>query len=68
MIPKIGHKGKGSLYPITERRISELIPVLGSQPAGAVSRKPGGRLTLVSAMPAVTFAILKRAATDFAAW
>ena len=27
-------KGKGSLYSITERRVPELIPVLGSQPAG----------------------------------
>jgi len=25
---------KGSLYSITERRVSDLIPVLGSQPAG----------------------------------
>jgi len=29
-------KGKGSPYSITERRIPELIPVLGSQPAGDV--------------------------------
>ena len=28
--------------------------MLGSQPAGDVSRKPGGRLPLLSAMPAVT--------------
>jgi len=27
-------KGKGSPYSITERRVPELIPVLGSQPAG----------------------------------
>ena len=27
-------KGKSSLYSITERRVPELIPVLGSQPAG----------------------------------
>jgi len=26
-------KGKGSPYSITERRVLELIPVLGSQPA-----------------------------------
>ena len=32
----------------------ELIPVLGSQPAGDVSHKPGGRLPLLSARPAVT--------------
>jgi len=32
-------KGKGSPYSITERRV----PVLGSQTAGDVSHKPGGR-------------------------
>ena len=37
-------KGTGSPYAITERRVPELIPVLGSQPAGDVSHKPGGRL------------------------
>jgi len=40
------------------RRVPELIPVLGSQPAGDVSHKPGGRLSLLSARPAVTPAIL----------
>ena len=45
-----------------------LIPVLGRQPAGDVSHKPGGRLPLISARPAVTPATLKRAATIFAAW
>ena len=45
----------------------ELIPVLGSQPAGDVSHKPGGRLPLLSARPAVILATLKRAATSFAA-
>ena len=35
-------------------RVPELIPVLGSQPAGGVSHKPGGRLPLLSARPAVT--------------
>jgi len=59
---------KGSPYSITERRVPELIPDLGSQPAGDVSHKPGGRLPLVSAMRAVTPATLKRAATNFAAW
>jgi len=29
-------KGKGSPYSIAERRVPELIPVLGSQPAGDV--------------------------------
>jgi len=60
--------GKGSPYSITERRVPELIPVLGSQPAGDVSHKPGGRLPLLSTRPAVTLATLKRAATSFAAW
>ena len=36
-------KGKGSPYSITERRVAELISVLGSQPAGDVSHKPGDR-------------------------
>jgi len=59
---------KGSPYSITERRVPELIPVLDSQPAGDVSHKPGGRLPLLSARPAVTPATLKRPATNFAAW
>ena len=69
-----GHKrlppknGKGSPYSITERRVPELIPVLGSQPAGDVSHKPGGTLPLLSARPAVTPVALKRAAASFAAW
>ena len=60
---------KGSPYSIAERRVLELIPVLGSQPAGDVNRKPpDGRLPLLSARPAVTLATFKRAATNFAAW
>jgi len=59
---------KGSQYSITERRVPELIPVLGSQPAGDVSHKRGGRLPLLSAKPPVTPATLNRAATNFAAW
>ena len=59
---------KGSLYSITERRVPGLIPVLGSQPAGDVSHKPGGMLPLLSARPAVIPATLNRAATNFAAW
>jgi len=43
-------------HSITERRVPELIPVLGSQPAGDMSHKPGGRLPLLSARPAVTLA------------
>ena len=60
-------KGKGSPHSITERRVLELIPVFGSQPAGDVSHKPGGRLPLLSARPAVTPATLEKAATNFAA-
>ena len=59
---------KGSPYSIIERRVPELIPVLGSQPAGGVSQKPGGRLPLLSARLAVTPATPKKAATNFAAW
>ena len=61
-------EGKGSSYLITERRVPELIPVLGSQPGGDASHKPNGRLPLLSAMAAVNPATLKRAATNFAAW
>ena len=60
-------KGKGSPYSITERRVPELIPVLGSQPESDVSHKPGGRLPLLSARPSVTPATLKTAATNCAA-
>ena len=60
-------KGKVSPYSTAERRVPELIPVLGSQPSGDVSHKPGGRLPLLSARPAVTDAT-QRAATNFAAW
>jgi len=41
-------KGKGSPYSIAEHRVPELIPVLGSRPAGDASHKPGGRLPLLS--------------------
>jgi len=61
-------KGKGSPHSIAERRVPELIPVFGSQPAGDVSHKPSGRLPLLSARPAVTLATLKRAAINFASW
>ena len=60
-------KRKGSPYSTAERRVPEPIPVLGSQPAGDVSHKPGGRRPLLSARPAVTLATLKGAATNFAA-
>ena len=52
----------------TEHRVPGLIPVIGSQPAGDVCHKPGGRLPLLSARPAVTPEPLKRAAANFAAW
>jgi len=59
---------KGSPYSTAERRVPEMIPVLGSQPAGDVSHKPSGRLPLLSARPAVTLATIKRAAKNYAAW
>jgi len=40
-------KGKRSPYSITERTVPELIRVLGSQPAGDLSHKPGGRLIVI---------------------
>jgi len=46
-------KGKGSPYSIAERRVPELITVLGSQPAGDMSHKHCGRLPLLSTRPAV---------------
>jgi len=61
-------KKKSCPYSITERRVPELIPVLGSQHACDMSHKPGVRLPLLSARPAVTPTTLKRAATNFAAW
>ena len=67
-ILQTGLREKGNPYSITERRVPELIPVLGSQPAGDVSHKPGDKLPLLSARPAVTPATIKRAATNFAAW
>jgi len=41
-------KSKGSPYSITERTVPQLIPVLGTQPAGDVSHKPGGRLPYIT--------------------
>ena len=63
-----GRQVKASPYSITERRVPELIPVLGSQLAADVGHKPGGRLPLLSARPAVILATLKRTAAYFAAW
>jgi len=66
--PRYVKKNKRSPCSITERRVPELFPVLGSQPAGDVSHKPGGRLPLLSAEPAVTLATLNMAAINVAAW
>jgi len=63
-----GKKGEGSPYSTTQPRVPELIPILGSQPEGDMSHKPGGRLPLLFARPAVIPATLKRAAANFAAW
>jgi len=60
-----GKKGS-SPYSLADRVVPELILVLGSH-AGDVSHKPGGRLPLVSARPAVTLATLEKAATNFVA-
>jgi len=54
-------KCKSSPYSIVERRVPELIPVLGSQLAGDMSHEPSGRLPLLSTRPTVTLATLKRA-------
>jgi len=54
MVGNVSDVKTGSPYSITGRRVPELIPVLGSQPAGDVSHKPGGRLPVLSARPAVT--------------
>ena len=61
-------QSKGSPYSITERRVPKMIPVLGSDPAGGLSHKHGGRLPLLSARLTVTPATLKTTATNFAAW
>ena len=54
-MPKCHQKGK--LVPYSKRacRLLELIPVLGSQPAGDRSQNPSGRLPFISARPTVTF-------------
>jgi len=57
-----------SPYSIAQRRVPQLIPVLGSQPAGDVSHKPDGKLQLLPTRPAVTLETLKKAPTSFAAW
>jgi len=67
-VTRLKGKGKGSPYSIAEHRVPELITILGSQPAGDVSHKPGGRLSLLSARPTVSIVTLKRADTSFTAW
>ena len=52
--------GQGSQYSITERRV----PVLGSQPAGDVSHKPGGRLPLLSARGLLPISLLREQTHD----
>jgi len=57
------HKnGKGSPYLITEHRVPELIPVLGSQPAGDVINLAVGCRYFPPGLQ------IQRAATNFAAW
>ena len=51
------NKSKGSPYSIAERRVPELIVVLGSQPAGDVSHKPGGRLQCFITFSALTLLV-----------
>jgi len=41
-------KGKGIPYSTVEHRVLELIPVLGSLPAGDMSQIPDGRLLPIS--------------------
>ena len=65
---RLTNSNRGSPYLIAERRVPQLIPVLGSQPAGNVSHEPDGRLPLLFTRPAVTLATLNRTATNFAAW
>ena len=68
MLPISKKNDEGSPYSITERRVPELIKVLGSQPARDVDHKRDGRLPLLSARTAFTPKTLNRAATSFAAW
>jgi len=61
-------KGKGSPYSISERRVLELIPVLGSLQVTWVINPAVGCNYFPQPRPAFTVATLKRAATSFAAW
>ena len=53
---------KGSPYSTAEHRVPELIPVLGSQPAGDVSHKPAITVRQACSYPR------NSAATNFTAW
>jgi len=61
----VNEKGKDSPYSITEHRVPELIPVLGSQPAGDASHKPSVGCHYFLPGPQLARATLKRAATNF---
>ena len=56
-------KGKNP-YSTAERRVPKLIPVLGSEPAGDTSHKPGGWLPLLSARPAARLQHANHSATE----
>jgi len=47
----VGHFNLRQSHTRNERRVPELIPVLGSQPAGDRSHKPGGRLPYIPLGP-----------------
>jgi len=61
MSKKVKVKVKVAHTRLTSVGFPQPIPVLGSQHAGNMSHKPGGRLPLFSARPAVILATLKRA-------
>jgi len=65
--PPLGFLQAGcpSCRPTNSVKALKAVSTEGSQPAGVVSHKPGGKLPLLSARPAVTLAALKRAATNF---
>ena len=60
--------GESSVRNVSlKQKLTQHLPKVLSQPAGDVIHKPGGKVPLLSARPAVTFATLKKAATSFAA-
>ena len=62
------HSRQSAVYVLQHDKKGSPYSVLGSQPAGGMSHKPGSRLPLLPARPAVTPTSLERAATNFAAW